>query len=356
MRVRVFTAPRLHEALARVRRELGPEAVILDRQRKVNGNNEALWQVHAALDAEPQGDTAEQAGKRARAASDRQDASERQRLEASMQRLERLISGLSRQEAEALRACLPDEDARQAFDQLVRLGVNPDHAADMAADFAARQPVAAGMLSWGEKPRPKRKREVILLTGPAGGGKTLLAAKLATWYSLRGVSVAFVSTDTERMGGLETLNAFAEVLGAPALALRRAEQAADIAGRLESARLVLVDSEGWSPASRAGLKRQRPLWDALKPDRRWLVMPATMDESDGMRLMDVATGLDVNELAFTKVDETCMIGKLVNWAGASGMALSCCGYGQDAAEGVGLLTPRALTSLLASHAEREARA
>jgi flagellar biosynthesis GTPase FlhF len=341
MQVRVFTAPRLHEALALVRRELGPDAVILDRQRKVNGNSETLWQVHAALDATPE--TADDP--RAACA----DTEERRRLEDSMKRLERLISGLSRQEADALRACLPDDGARRAFDQLVRLGVNPDLATDMAADFAERAPVAERMLTWAEKPRPGRKREVILLTGPAGGGKTLLAAKLATWYSLRGVPVAFATTDTERMGGMETLNAYAEVLGVPLAPLRREEQAPEIARQLELARLVLVDSEGWSPGCRASLKRQRPLWDALKPDRRWLVMPATMDESDGMRLMDAATDLNAAELAFTKVDETCMIGKLVNWAGASGMALSCCGYGQDAAEGVGLLTPRALTSLLASH-------
>ncbi len=340
MQVRVFTAPRLHEALALVRRELGPDAVILDRQRKVNGNSETIWQVHAALDAEP-----------ATADITRNDATEQEHrlLEASMKRLERLISGLSRQEADALRACLSDDGARQAFDQLVRLGVNPDLAADMAADFAQRSPVAEQILSWGEKPRPGRRREVILLTGPAGGGKTLLAAKLATWYSLRGVPVAFVTTDTERMGGLETLNAYAEVLGVPVAPLRQPSQVPDIEHKLESARLVLVDSEGWSPGCRASLKRQRRLWDALKPNRRWLVMPATMDESDGMKLMDAATDLNAAELAFTKVDETCMIGKLVNWAGASGMALSCCGYGQDAAEGVGLLTPRALTSLLASH-------
>jgi len=356
MRVRVFTAPRLHEALARVRRELGPEAVILDRQRKQHDDGDSLWQVYAALDAESS-DTATPTDPTAqRPATPNDTESERQRLEMSMQRLERLISGLSRQEAQALRTGLPDDAARQAFDQLVRLGVNPDHAADMAVDFAERAPVATRLLAWGSKPRPRRKREIILLTGPAGGGKTLLAAKLATWYSLRGVPVAFVSTDTERMGGLEPLNAYAEVLGAPALALRDRAQTADITRRLDSARLVLVDSEGWSPASRAGLKRQRPLWDALKPDRRWLVMPATMDESDGMRMMDAARELDIAELAFTKVDETCVIGKLVNWAGASGMALCCCGYGQDAAEGVGLLTPRALTTLLASHVEREMRA
>jgi len=340
VKIRVFSAPKLHEALALVRQELGPDAIILDRNQKINGNHEKIWHVHAALDAEkelspkseyvmPQPET-------------------KKRLEASMQRLERIITGLGKQEADGLRATLPDTAAQGAFDQLLRLGVSAGHAADMAINFANRAPVCNSLLKWGTKFDPKRKHEVVLLTGPSGAGKTTMAAKLATYYSLKGISTAFISTDTERMGGLDTLAAYAEVLGVPMLPLRHQNQVSKIMSETKTAQLLLVDTEGWSPRHIGALRRQQPLWKSLSASRRMLVMPANLDESDGMKLIDAASSLNISDLAYSKVDETCMGGKLINWGAASRIAISYCSYGHEAPEGIGLLTPRSLTTLLAS--------
>jgi len=340
MQIRVFSAPMLHEALALVRRELGPDAIILDRNQKINGNHEKIWHVHAALDVEkkpyvPTGFATP-------------EPETKKRLEASMQRLERIITGLGKQEADGLRVTLPDAIAQSAFDQLLLLGVTASHAADMAVAFANRAPVCASLLKWGKKLNLKKRREIVLLTGPSGAGKTTMAAKLATYYSLKGVSTAFISTDTERMGGLDALAAYAEVLGVPMLPLRHPDQASKIMTETKPARLVLVDTEGWSSQQSGALRRQRELWKSLSTSRRMLVMPASLDESDGMNLIDAASALNITDLAYSKVDETCMIGKLVNWSAASRIALSYCSYGHDASEGIGLLTPRSLTSLLAS--------
>jgi len=52
MRFKVFSATKLHEALALVRQELGPDAVIMDRLEGVDGDGKRVWYVHAALDVE----------------------------------------------------------------------------------------------------------------------------------------------------------------------------------------------------------------------------------------------------------------------------------------------------------------
>jgi len=219
VQIRVFSAPKLHEALALVRQALGPDAIILDRNQKVNGNHEKIWHVHAALDVEKK--------PYVQTELTTPEPETKKRLEASMQRLERIITGLGKQETDGLRATLPDTAAQSAFDQLLLLGVTASHAADMAVAFANRAPVCASLLKWGKKLNLKRNQnqETVLLTGPTGAGKTIMAAKLATYYSLKGVSTAFISTDTERMGGLDALAAYAEVLGVPMLPLRHPDQA-----------------------------------------------------------------------------------------------------------------------------------
>ena len=50
MQIKVFYAPRIHEALALVRESLGPDAVILDRVEAKDDAGRKIWRVHAALD------------------------------------------------------------------------------------------------------------------------------------------------------------------------------------------------------------------------------------------------------------------------------------------------------------------
>ena len=52
MQFRVFSAPKLDEALVLVRQGLGPDAVLLDRIEQLNCKGTKEWRVHAAVDDE----------------------------------------------------------------------------------------------------------------------------------------------------------------------------------------------------------------------------------------------------------------------------------------------------------------
>ena len=345
MQIKIFTASRLHEALALVRQGLGPDAVVLDRMEGVDEKGERVWHVHAALDTEESNRHKNDTIKK-ETTKDSSDTSHVQKMEASMQRLERIVEGLGRKEAESLRHAMSDKATQEAFDQLVSIGVAPSYAFDLAEDYAGHKPMGASMLHWGERLDPKNKRVVMLLAGPSGAGKTLLAAKLATHYSLRGIRVGLLTTDVNRMGGSEALQSYADVLGAPFARVRQISDVPKAMEMMDSAQLLLVDSEGWNIHRSSGLKKQSELWDAMACTDRILVMPANMDESDGMALLAAAESMNVDKLAFTKLDETTRPGKVVNWAMASGLKLSYGGFGTDIAGQMGWLTAQALTSFL----------
>ncbi len=335
MRIKVFTAPKLHEALAMVRQQLGPEAIILDRQQVRDASGASIWHVHAALDA---GEHEAPAVASPRA--------EHHSTEATVRRLERILEGLSRRETSSLRDSLSGAGERQAFDHLLQLGVSPNHAFDLAGDIAEGRPAGVKMLSWGRRPDFSRGQNRLLFCGPAGAGKTTLIAKIAAHYSLKGISVALISTDTERMGGLETLEGYAATLGIELHVLRRPDQAASILKRADSAQLLLIDSEGWSPRHGSSLKRQSALWRELGCRRRFLVVPANMDEEDGMQLIARSNKLGVSDIAFTKLDETHRPGKIVNWSMMAGLPLGYCSFGPEVPEQMGWLTPKGMASIL----------
>ncbi len=345
MQVKVFSATRLHEALALVRQEFGPDAVIMDRLEGVDAEGRRIWHVHAALDHEDESE------KRAEAKPKPDNHSfpdSTELFKASMERLERIVEGLGRQESATLREAIADHDSRLAFDRLVQLGVAPTHAFDMADDFVQRRPITTSVLHWSERIAPQENAATVLLTGPGGAGKTTLLAKLATHYSLKGVRVAVLSTDVNRMGGTDMLKSCSDILGVPFFTIRSKDDVGQALDATKSAQLLLVDSEGWNIRRAGGIRKQRMLWDEIPCTHRVLVMPANMDEVDGMEMLAKAGALEVNQLAFTKLDETSRPGKIVNWAAAFGMRLSYCSFGPEVPEQMGWLTPQALTALLSS--------
>ncbi len=336
MQIKSFSAPRLHEALALVRQELGPDAVILDRTESKDQQNNAVWSVHAALDTEAKNVTLPR---------HQQDTSSNS-LEASMQRLEKIAVSLGNRDVEQYRQAIARKPVRDAFDHLLGMGVSAVNAFEMAEDYAKQSPIAMQALKWSKRINPQLERTVILFSGANGAGKTLLAAKLATHYSLKGVAVSLMTTDTNRMGGSDVLRSYAAILGVPFHVIRHEEDANQAKLESKSAQLVLIDTEGWNNRHASGLRQQMKLWETLGCTHRILLMSASMDESDGLAMLKRAQGLGLTDIAFSKLDETSRPGKIVNWAEASRMPMSYCSFGPEVPDQMGWLTPKALTAIL----------
>jgi len=347
MQIKIFSAPKLHEALAKVREGYGPDAIIMDRHKSIDENGEPIWHVHAARDV---GDAEQAARVPESSQSGELPADVHKKLMTTMGQLERIVDGLGRQEFEGLRSSLPDQRTKHGFDALIKLGVAPHFAADMAENFVKNEPVAENLLTWGTIINPKEKREVILLTGPCGCGKTTLAAKLAAHFLLKGISVAFLSTDTERIGGLNSLQTYAASLGVPLIPVARDSDIEPALRKVKSAQLVLVDTESCSRKQPVKLQKQFELWNRIPCSRRFIVLPANMDEADGMETLLKVQDLGIREMAFSKLDETSYPGKLINWA-ATGVAISYCSFGPEIPEQMGWLSAKAMTALLDSHAK-----
>lgn len=309
MRIRVFTAPRMAEAMAMVRSELGPDAVILGNRRTSAG-----VEVTAALEApEPPA----------------------------------VAPAFAAPPATSLAAPSAAAAPRPSggMGVLARHGVPPQLAAHWDAGSAAVLPaLLAQRLAFGLLPDAVRRP--LLLAGPCGAGKSLTCAKLAARAVLRGGGAAplVVTADGQRAGATEQLAAFTRVLGAPLVqAADPASMAAAVAQRREG-QPVLIDTAGCDPFDPGQAAALLALARAAGADIV-LVLPAGLDAQESADLARAFAVLGARHLLPTRLDAARRLGGVLA-AAAAGPALTEAGTGPGVADGLTPLSPEWLARRL----------
>jgi flagellar biosynthesis protein FlhF len=148
--------------------------------------------------------------------------------------------------------------------------------------------------------------KVLMLVGPTGAGKTTTIAKLAANAALvENKRVRLVTLDNYRVGGVEQIRTFADLIGIP---LTVAESPAALALILtdDSYDLTIIDTAGRSPRSAdfgssiGELAEELP---NLGPIEIHLVIPAASSAATIDELVARYRPLSPARLLFTKLDE-----------------------------------------------------
>jgi flagellar biosynthesis protein FlhF len=328
MQVQRFRKETVRAALADVRQTLGPDALVISTSlvpargwRRLAGHREV--EVTAALPS----------------------ALSENRQDAPTSRPADIASAV----AEPARPVVVPTPGHEVIARLCASGVDRSLAAEVAAALPAkvmRDPsrqmlldALAGRLASlaaGEE----TLAPVEVFVGPPGAGKTTTIAKLAAQTRARNGRVTLIGADGYRVGAIEQLRQYAEILNAPFLVARTSS---DLERALaQGKRPMLVDTAGRSPADRG----VRDLFDALsgRPDvRTHLVLAAGTPARDAERILLRYADARPTRVVLTKIDETESLAPLVRVVREAGLAVSWLGYGQRVPEDL----CRATSSLLA---------
>ncbi len=283
MRLKLYRAPTMAEAMAALRRELGAEALILGTRRVAGG-----VEVTAALDPEavsPPG-----------AAGDP------------------LAAGGQRERREALAFHAVPE----ALAALLEEG---DLATMLARHFAfATLPLAAGAAP-------------LLFVGPPGAGKTLTVARLATRLVLAGGAPLVISADGKRAGATEQLAAYTRLLGLNLLVASQPVSLARALTRRSEGAPVLIDAPGLDPFDPAAGAEIAALAGAAGA-RVVLVLPAGLDVAEAADLAAAFAAAGALALVATRLDVARRLGGVLAAAAAGRLGLAEAGVGSGAADGL----------------------
>ena len=170
---------------------------------------------------------------------------------------------------------------------------------------------------------------VIALIGPTGAGKTTTLAKLAARFAQRhrARDVALVTTDNERAGAREQLQAHGRRLGITVCEADGPEGLAETLDQLSDYPLVLVDTAGYAARDRA-LLGQITWLRATRNVRCLLALPATAHPADLNEVVRRYRMAAPEGVVLTKLDETGRLGGVLSVAVRNGLNVAYTTDGQ----------------------------
>jgi flagellar biosynthesis protein FlhF len=185
-------------------------------------------------------------------------------------------------------------------------------------------------------------RSLIALVGPAGVGKTTTAAKLGARAIRRNKTVAFISCDSYRVGALDQLRRYAELMESDFHAVTSPEELLEVVNAI-TADVIIVDTSG-RPAEQGSVEAMlgdERIRDGSAHKRQVEVMlctPAALRGPDAARIArDFAATLPTS-LCVTKLDETDQPSALVHAPFATKLPIATLCFGQRVPEDIGPAT------------------
>lgn len=334
----------MREALARVRRDLGGDAVILAarevRRRRLFGlgvGSRPLIEVEAssAMPSEPARTSAAPASL----------GTDLGRLHEAVGRLSRggrfdhwlidLPGELAPIYGRLLEAEAPEPLART----LIRLTADRTPPEELAtpesAARAVRRTLADSLAVAPAIGAVAGTRRLVALIGPTGVGKTTTIAKLAAELKFRrGVRVGLLTIDTYRIAAVEQLKTYAEIIEAPLAVGADADSARRAIDELGEVDLILVDTAGRSPKDEEGLRELNDLLAEIRPDEVHLVLAASASPRSLGAAVDRFGPSRPDRLILTKLDEAETLGPLLAVLGRTDRPVSHVTTGQSVPDAI----------------------
>ena len=188
----------------------------------------------------------------------------------------------------------------------------------------------------------------VALVGPTGVGKTTTIAKIAAHEQLvKRRNVGLVTIDEYRVGGVEQLGRYAELIGCPMQVASDARTLEVALRRLADCDLVLIDTAGRSPRDAWALNAMADcLQHAQEPVEVHLCLPVAMRERELRTAIEQCAVLSPSRLTCTKVDEAICCGSIVAAHVQSGLPLGYFTTGQRVPEDISVASAESLAALL----------
>jgi fused signal recognition particle receptor len=183
-------------------------------------------------------------------------------------------------------------------------------------------------------------KNVILLVGVNGSGKTTSAAKLAGWYRQRGRRVLLAAADTFRAAGAMQLERWGERLSVPVVSGERgADPGSVVFNSLQSWQnrdfdLLIIDTAGRMQSKENLMRELQKLvkiirkFSPAQPAETWLVLDASTGQNALSQAEKFAEFSQINGVLLAKLDGSAKGGTAISIADRLKLPVRFAGIGE----------------------------
>jgi signal recognition particle subunit SRP54 len=177
-----------------------------------------------------------------------------------------------------------------------------------------------------------KKRNVFLLVGIQGSGKTTTAAKLARYLQKRGYKTALICTDTFRPGAYEQLQQLANQINAPIFGDKKEKDAVKISllglEKFEKFDVVIVDTAGRHKDEVSLIKEMNSLVKAVHPNEVIMVIDGTIGQQAAIQAEAFNKATSLGSIIVSKLDGSARGGGALSAVAATGAPIKFIGTGE----------------------------
>ncbi|MCK9362265.1 MAG: flagellar biosynthesis protein FlhF [Syntrophales bacterium] len=376
MQVKRYEASNIKDILVKIKRELGPDAIVLSTQQLPGekGRIEVLAAIDSGFEKK---DLARIVSPRA--GSGRAFAAENDSLlslKNEIREIKSLLGQTGRGKIEAALAEIKEgmdavidlsgsriyeksDVMARIYSELVGRGLSKKSALKLLAEISGAVSPPEGMdfkRGWLKaeealkrafvKTRQEEKRVKVFL-GPTGVGKTTTLAKLAARYALeQKKSVGLITADTYRIGALEQLKTYAQIIDLPLAVADSREALHRALRRFADKDCILVDTPGRGGDAGSYLLRLKEMFSGEAAPEANMLLSLTASREN---MMDVFARFDVfgcDQIIFTKLDECTHFGAIYDISERTGKPISYLTTGQNVPHDIEKANPDRLMELV----------
>ena len=174
------------------------------------------------------------------------------------------------------------------------------------------------------------RRQIAMVVGPTGVGKTTTLAKLAGRFGVEeGCRIGLITVDTYRVAAVEQLKTYAEIIDLPMRIVGNPAEMQEALDAFAKCDLVLIDTAGRSPHDDRKLAELKQLVDAACPDHIYLVLSLASGANVLRTAAERFAAIQPTSLIFTKLDEATGCGGLLSASRDIGLPVSYFTTGQE---------------------------
>lgn len=153
------------------------------------------------------------------------------------------------------------------------------------------------------------KKQVIMLVGLYGNGKTTTAGKLAKHFQKKGLRPALIAGDVHRPAAIDQLKTLGEQTNTPFYGEWDNKDAVEIVKKgmkkfQKSADVIIVDTAGRHKLDEDLIDELSQIFKAVKPDEKLLVIDAAVGQQGGPQAKAFHEAVGVSGVVLTKLDGT----------------------------------------------------